>query len=149
MTDNELNELFGALRRTGSESEVDAGEARLRLAFRARCRRKRLRNYLIEIAASVLVIFGLYFLLAPAGGLGPEQAGTRGQYREAPFIVLPYGQSDVPLEDPVIVRVQVPEEELNRLGVTPAPGARNVRVEADLLVGQDGIPRAVRVNRRF
>jgi len=27
--------------------------------------------------------------------------------------------------------------------------SKNARVEADLLIGQDGIPRAVRVNRQF
>ncbi|HLH05581.1 MAG TPA: hypothetical protein VKX25_22625 [Bryobacteraceae bacterium] len=50
-----------------------------------------------------------------------------------PFVPLPYGQSDVPLESGVIVRV--------RLQSDAGP------VDADLLVGQDGMARAVRFDQ--
>lgn len=49
----------------------------------------------------------------------------------AGFVLLPYGQNDVPLEQPVIVRVKIQS----------ATGT----VDADLLVGQDGMARAFRL----
>jgi hypothetical protein len=108
-----------------------------------------MRLYLVEIAASLVVVLGLYFLLAGREGARREQASRGDTYSAADFVVLPYGQNDVPLEHPVIVRVQVPEAELSRLGVSLPAIPNGVRVEADLLVGQDGIARAVRVNKRF
>jgi hypothetical protein len=149
MTDNELNELFKALRQSDFGNVNEATEERIRLAFRARQRRNRVRAYLMEIAASIAVALGLYFLLSGGGSLHRERAGSRATYNDSEFVVLPYGQSDVPLEHPVIVRVQVPEAELGHLGISLPATPKDARVEADLLVGQDGIARAVRVNRRF
>ncbi len=64
MTEDELTELFRAIRKSDLESGTEMQEARLRVAFRKRFRRNRLREYVIEIAASVAVVVGLYFLLA-------------------------------------------------------------------------------------
>jgi hypothetical protein len=149
MTENELNELFEQIRKGDSAPPTEAREARLRLAFRARFRRNRMSEFVMKIAASVAIAVALYFLLTGHGHGSREQAGKGDTYGASQFVVLPYGQSDVPLEHPVIVRVQVPESELSRLGISLPAMSKNTRVEADLLVGQDGIPRAVRVNKQF
>jgi hypothetical protein len=149
MTDNELNELFRALGQSDSGTLDQASEDRLRLAFRARQTPQHARRYLLEIAASVLVALGLYFLSAGGNSVPLERLGKSDITGVSQFVLLPYGQSDVPLEHPVIVRIQVPEGELSRLGVSLPAIPKNARVEADLLVGQDGIARAVRVNRHF
>ncbi|MFL6446808.1 MAG: hypothetical protein ACJ746_03880 [Bryobacteraceae bacterium] len=149
MTDNELNELLRDLSRSSVGDVDEATERRLRVAFRARHRTNRIREYTLEFAASIAVAAGLYFLLAGGGNAHRERARSTDRYRESQFVVLPYGQSDVPLEHPVIVRVQVPEAELSRLGVSVPAIPNEAKVEADFLVGQDGIARAVRVNRRF
>jgi hypothetical protein len=149
MTDNELNDLFKTLSQSDLGSVDRMVEGRLRLAFRARHRRNRVREYLMEIAASIAVALGLYFLLTDGRNAHVQRADRADGYRDSEFVVLPYGQNDVPLEHPVIVRVQVPEAELSRLGVSLPAIPRDARVEADLLVGQDGIARAVRVNRRY
>lgn len=60
------------------------------------------------------------------------------------FITLPYGQSGVPLEQPVIVRIDIPVSQLGAMGVQVNPQAAKGTVTADLLVGQDGVARAVR-----
>lgn len=148
MTDHELNELLRDL----SQSDVGTAhgaETRLRLAFRVRRRRKRVRDYAMKIAACAAILLGLYFFLAGTRHARPEHARANDTYGEGEFVILPYGQNDVPLEHPVIVRVQLPEAELGELGVTLPALPKDSRVEADLLVGQDGIARAVRVNRRF
>ena len=64
------------------------------------------------------------------------------------FIALPYAQSEVPLEQPVIVRVHIPVSELGVMGVPFAPATGGERIKADLLVGQDGVARAVRLVQR-
>src|SRR3954468_22937066 len=116
MTDNELNELFKALRQSdcGSAGQ-EARLKRLRLAFRARYRPIRVRRYLMEIAASIAVALGLYFVLAGGASTRGERAASTARGGRSEFVVLPYGQNDVPLEHPVIVRVQVPETELSHL----------------------------------
>lgn len=149
MTDNELNDLLKGLRQSESGIVDEAFENRLRLAFRAHQTPQRVRGYLLEIAASIAAALGLYFLLAGGNGVPLERVDKSDRTGGSQFVLLPYGQSDVPLEHPVIVRVQVPEGELGRLGVSLPAIPKNARVEADLLVGQDGIARAVRVNRHF
>lgn len=62
----------------------------------------------------------------------------------AGFVALPYAESGVPMEDAVIVRLRLRASDLGRLGVPAGPGAANGTV-ADLLVGQDGVARAVRL----
>jgi hypothetical protein len=149
MTDNELNDLFKALRQSDSGIADQAFEGRLRLAYRARQTPQHIRRYLLEIAASIVAALGLYFLLAGGNGVRFERVDKSDRSGVSQFILLPYGQSDVPLEHPVIVRIHVPEGELGRLGVSLPAIPKNARVEADLLVGQDGIARAVRVNKHF
>ena len=69
---------------------------------------------------------------------------TEGSYANPPgFFALPYAQSDVPLEHAVVVRVNMPPSEASALGMPFDPGARK-EISADLLIGQDGMARAVR-----
>jgi hypothetical protein len=60
------------------------------------------------------------------------------------FITLPYGQSGVPLEQPVIVRIDIPVSQLGAIGAPVNPRTAKGMVTADLLIGQDGVARAVR-----
>jgi hypothetical protein len=91
-----------------------------------------------------MVAAGLYLAVfqhqkAIQGVLHNEDNQTSG------FITLPYAQSGVPLEQPVIVRVDIPVSELGMMGVRVTPSRVKERVRADLLIGQDGVARAVRV----
>ena len=61
------------------------------------------------------------------------------------FVMVP-GASTLPaMESGSLVRVDVPVAELPSLGLTPPPSNRTASVRADLIVGQDGLPRAVRL----
>lgn len=149
MTEDELKRLFGEVSRALPNGADSKAEERLRKAYRGQQRQRgRMREYLLKIAASVAVVVAVYFLILKTRP-GPREAVANSRpERHSEFVVLPYGQSDVPLEHPVIVRVQVPASELSGMGVS-LPFRTGERVEADLLVGQDGIARAVRVNKAF
>lgn len=60
------------------------------------------------------------------------------------FVALPYAQSEVPLEEAVIIRVDLTPSAWGALNVRPSPKTGG-GIRADLLIGQDGVARAVRV----
>ncbi len=60
-------------------------------------------------------------------------------------MALPYAQSGVPLEDEIVMRVSIRESELESMGIPSASRNPNRQVNADVLVGQDGVARAVRL----
>jgi hypothetical protein len=66
-------------------------------------------------------------------------------YNAPGFIALPYSQSGVPLESVVVIRVQITPSELSSMGVAVPAAASTAGFKADILVGQDGVARAVRL----
>jgi hypothetical protein len=60
------------------------------------------------------------------------------------FTIVPGAAGLPPMESGTLVRMDVPVSMLPSLGVTPPPGQVNA-VTADLVVAQDGLPRAVRL----
>jgi hypothetical protein len=123
--DASLSDLLRRLRDVSPQSASGAAEERLRLRFG----RRQQRHSSYWVAAVVLAGSLSWFLARRAVEPVATMAST---FADSDFVALPYGQSDVPLEHAAIVRVQVQS----------ASGA----VTADLLVGQDGVARAVRYN---
>jgi hypothetical protein len=62
----------------------------------------------------------------------------------AEFVVVPNADRLPRMESGTLVRMDVPVSMLPSLGVTPPPGHATV-VKADVVVAQDGLPRAVRL----
>ena len=60
------------------------------------------------------------------------------------FVLVPGATALPPMESGTLVRVDVPVSMLASLGVTP-PAGPVAQVRADLIVGQDGLTRAVRL----
>jgi hypothetical protein len=60
-------------------------------------------------------------------------------------VTLPSAVGLPEFESGEIVRLQIPLTSLPTYGLEIAPDARGTAVEADLLVGQDGQPRAIRL----
>ncbi|MBV8551671.1 MAG: hypothetical protein JOY54_10245 [Acidobacteriaceae bacterium] len=122
-------------------------EERILAAFRAR--RRRLRPawaYWASAAACLALGFGWFWMYHPAQS--PVTAATANEsYHSATagFVALPYAQSDVPMEEAIIVRVTLQPSELRVLGAPIIVRKATGRINADLLVGQDGVARAVRV----
>lgn len=61
------------------------------------------------------------------------------------FVMVPGAATLPAMESGSLVRMNVPVAELSALGLTPPPSNRTTSVRADLIVGQDGLPRAVRL----
>ena len=143
--DEELQDRLKELARAIPQQASAEIESRLRAQFR-RCQHpRRLLRYVTGLAASLALAGGLYFFASHARDRD-RPAGTTATSVEqtAGFVALPYAQSDVPMEQAVVVRVNLSTSELSAMGVPVAMSSpQNVR--ADLLVGQDGVARAVRL----
>jgi len=78
----------------------------------------------------------------------PSSASLRDAQRDVErvgeFLMVPGAAALPPMESGSLVRVEVPVSMLLSLGVTP-PANAVTRVRADLIVGQDGLTRAVRL----
>jgi len=139
---DELKQRLRELAEMSPHAASVATARRLLETFRARRRRKRVWTYWGAAAAS-LVIGSLSYVLWQEHERNVAVA-AESSYVSAPgFLPLPYAQSDVPLEHAVVVRVSIPRAEASAWGVPLDPGGR-ARVSADLLIGQDGMARAVR-----
>jgi hypothetical protein len=146
--------------------EIDpAREAALMTAFdaasrhRARVPSRRQYGYMagLAAAAALLIAAGLGPALtgrhgSPPGADRPTHAASAPTFRDVQpgpqpgeFVMVP-GASTLPaMESGSLVRIQVSVSELPSLGLTPPQGNRTTSVQADLVVAQDGLPRAARL----
>lgn len=139
MTEHEWQVMIRSLREGSPEGAGPSVETKLIAAFRARHGRTRVWRSAGILAASLALAAGLYLGWSHSRvkkpNLPAEMAG---------FIALPYSQSGVPLEQAVIVRMSVPASTLASMGM-PLPLDPEKNVDAEVLVGQDGVARAVRI----
>jgi hypothetical protein len=111
-------------------------------------RRKRGRVWMAAIgtiAASVVGVWMLHQRAAPKPVASPAIEAQADSESEQPFVPIPYVLPPDQYERVEIVRVKLPVSELIAAGFrmqTADPGAQ---AEADVIVGQDGRPRAVRL----
>ena len=139
---DDLGECLRSLAEVGPQDASPAVEQRLRVRFRER-RSKRRRTYLAGTVAflAMAVILSLAFF---HNRTATPSVSLTAKAQLSGFITLPYGESGVPLEQPVIVSIDIPVSQLGGMGVPVSPRSATGMVKADLLVGQDGIARAVR-----
>jgi hypothetical protein len=138
-----IRDCLRALAEAAPQNASPSVEQSLLVHFRKRRESKRRWTYAVGLAASIAIAAGLY--LAPRHRVSPIQnVSLPDDYQTRGFIALPYAESGVPLEQPVIVRVNVLISELGMMGAPLAAATADERVSADLLVGQDGVARAVR-----
>lgn len=86
-------------------------------------------------------------LLAVGGGLWVSEQAVRrpaGMIVPAGFVSLPGAASLPPFESGAIVRIALPVAALPSYGIQIVPDFESDRIDVDLLVAQDGIPRAIR-----
>jgi hypothetical protein len=159
--DSKLTEAFRALddieREDGVSPTVEARlRAQVRLLAAAR-RQQRVRNALAMAAAVIVTASGVLIaswrVNAPQGSAPAPSPSPSADAAEAidatEFMPLPY--SSVPTMDGQIVRLEVPRAALASFGLMP-PEAIDVdasrgTVLADVIVGEDGLARAVRFIR--
>jgi len=139
---NEDIDLIDKMRRLASALPREASprvEQRLSAAFRTRHPRKG-PSWIYAAAACVLLLLGLS-LIYKRQSVRPADF----VYNASGFVALPYSQSGVPVESLVVIRVAVTPSQLSSMGVAVPAVASSARVKADVLVGQDGVARAVRL----
>jgi hypothetical protein len=100
--------------------------------------------WMTAAAASLVIAVALDWLVVkntPAGGARPDAS-----LDVSDFVAWPGAQAWPPFESGKLMRVDLPVSALPALGLWPPPSAASV-VEADIVVGQDGFARAVRIVR--
>jgi hypothetical protein len=139
---NERIDLIDNLRRLASALPREASprvEQKLIAAFRERQPRK-IPAWVFAAAACAVLALALALAHKP---LRPAKA--LDVYLPSGFVALPYSQSGVPMESAVVIRVRIRPAELSSMGVAVPAAASTARLQADVLVGQDGVARAVRL----
>ena len=61
-----------------------------------------------------------------------------------PFFTLPFSDAALPLDEATMIRVELPRSALELAGLPVDEDRRNQRVRADLILGMDGLARAIR-----
>jgi predicted anti-sigma-YlaC factor YlaD len=146
--------MSAALRRLATDPKVPAfnpGRLNNLLAAVGRPRRRSRRATVavgLSLAASVLIVASLSVGLqreATAPGSPQVVAATLAppMGAETAFVVLPGADALPRLESGRVIRIEIPESELTAVGLWQ-PGHAGA-VLADVLVGQDGLARAVRL----
>jgi hypothetical protein len=80
-------------------------------------------------------------------GPAPRQAvdAVTASMRDNPFIALPYAPPLAPTDRGQVMRVRMPRQTLRQLGLPMNEERIFERIPADVLLGEDGIPRAIRI----
>src|SRR5690242_6509187 len=147
---NNLSDQFHLLAKSGPQRPDATVEQGLLSEFRAYHRRRRYKwMYVWQSAAVLALAFALSSLLMrnarqaelPAAHSDAQQFGPAAL---PGFVPLPYGESGVPLGEAVVMRVQLRASDVTALGVSVPPGHTHGQIGADVLIGQDGVARAVR-----
>jgi hypothetical protein len=147
-------ELAKALRRLNDATVLPpadpARETALMAAFDAASAPPRATGHgywsMAALAAAAAVLIATALPWAPAGRRGsvPPSSARDVQPALADFVIVPGAASLPPMESGTLVRIDLPVSVLPSLGVTP-PASGHSTVKADLVIGQDGLTRAVRL----
>ena len=94
-----------------------------------------------------------YWLMAGLATAAALLMASSATFRHAPlaaqppnaFVMVPGAATLPTMESGSLVRMDVPVAELPALGLRPPPSNRTASVRADVVVGQDGLPRAARL----
>jgi len=98
------------------------------------------------IAASVVGLWMMQHQTAQQPGAAPPAAGAQVEAEaELPFVPIPYVLPPAPYERVEVVRMTLPVAELIAAGFQMQTADLGAEAEADVMVGQDGRPRAVRL----
>jgi hypothetical protein len=157
-SDNRDPSLTAALRAL-AEDETRAGasssvEARLLAEVRsiAQARRRRTHATVAALAAALFLAVAVPLWRATAHRPPADSAATHSvvSVGEVATAFFPLRYSTVPMTGGQIVRMQVPQSALGSFGLASGDvldGASSRTVLADVLVGEDGLARAVRFVR--
>ena len=145
-------ELLEGLRAVGSEGPRQAParvEERLLIEFRRRSRLRRMRTLMsaASIGAIAAAIAVLVWIGPPSHNPSapPPDATMMADETAAGFYPLPDADALPPVESAMVVRVQMPMASLELIGFPINQDRASERVEAEVVLGQDGLARGVRL----
>ena len=146
--ERDLLEGLRALSSDGPRQAPANVEDRLLTEFRRRSRLRRARVWIS--AASVGAVAATIAVLLWIGPLAPKHAASPADApalaeETAGFYPLPDAEALPPVESAMVVRVQMPMASLELIGFPINQDRASDRVEAEVLLGQDGLARGVRL----
>ena len=152
MNDFQIREALGRLRdRVAVPPQDAAEEAALLSAFDAHWarpprRRRRSRVWMAATAASLAIAAALDWMVATSVVIpaGESRAMTAVVPDTAAFVAWPGAGTPPRFESGALMRIELPVSALPALGLVP-PSSGSGSVMADVIVGQDGMARAVRL----
>jgi hypothetical protein len=156
-----MNELLRALAESDREKEAPPEvEIRLKAAFRRKYQRRRLWPYfaMAAVAAGMALFFvrvpkaqtmEIAVVTPPALALEaskplPRKVMHRKQPREVVTEFYPLMEDPPPFERGELLRVSLPAAAMRSVGVPVSEDRLAETVQADVLVGQEGLARAIR-----
>jgi hypothetical protein len=139
-------ELLQGLRALAAESPQEAPprvEERLVAEMRRRSRARRRNFWLAGASGAVAAGLAVMVWMHPAAPTGFPEDAAFSELADG-FYPLPDADALSPLETAMVVRVELPMSSLRLMGV-PVNGASAAQlIQADVLLGQDGLARGVR-----
>lgn len=106
-------------------------------------RRRRLWHDVAAVAAAVTIAISL----AQLGRQLEQMTQPEPQQAENSRTLLLVGEPILQGEPVRMVRMRVPASTLTELGVRPVTGMPGEQIDVDVIVGEDGVARAIRVGR--
>lgn len=149
MTEQQQRALAAGLKALGETTREAAPSPRIEQAVLAAAQRMRSERDERRVPSNRWLPLAAGLVLSVGGALWAARAAvpaTRGVViHPSGFVTLPsaYGLPDI--ESASIIRIQVPLSALPAYGLSIAPDAVTDSIEAELLVAQDGQPRAIRL----
>jgi hypothetical protein len=154
MTEN--RELLEGLRALAADTPCAAPahiEDRLRMEFQRHHRRRKLLMWTPVFAAAVAAGIALFIsnhVAKPHQDSAPlavvaHAAAPAEEDADGSFYPLPEAEALPAVENAMVVRVQLPVSSLQLMGVPVNEESAGASVQAELLLGQDGLARAVRL----
>jgi hypothetical protein len=151
----ELLENLRALGADGPQDAPDRVEWQLRAEFRKRSQRRRVKVWM-SFAAVAAMAAGIALLLwvreAPKPAAATPAAATLAaspvaveEEADASFYPLPAAEALPAVENAMVVQVQLPVSSLRLMGFPVDEERADAAVQAELLLGQDGLARGVRL----
>jgi len=147
-------DLLGGLQELASEGPCQAPqymEQRLLAEFRKRSRQRRARLWISSasvgsIAAAIAVMLWIS-PFRPEPGVPQQEAAVQAVQMDetSGFYPLPDADGLAPVESAMVVRVQLPISSLELIGFPVNQDRDSDPVEAEVLLGQDGLARGVRL----
>jgi hypothetical protein len=162
MEDNrELLENLRALAADGPQEAPERVERRLRAEFRVLSRRRRVRVWassagVAAMAAGIALLLwvrpapkpaatAMHSVTSAVAGMPAALPDAVEEEAEANFYPLPQAEALPAVENAMVVRVQLPVSSLRLMGFPVDEDGADAAVQAELLLGQDGLARGVRL----